>query len=81
MDERELSSAIASFASMAGTNYILDPRVDSTAKVSIRWENLTVDQALAKLAEVEARLQRLDAEKKSIREHSQAVTEVSKHSD
>lgn len=30
------------------------------------------DQALAKLAEVEARLQRLGAEKESIREHSQA---------
>jgi type II secretory pathway component GspD/PulD (secretin) len=57
MDEVPLTDAIKNLARQAGLNYMLDPKInygglnaDGTPKVqpsiSLRWENLTADQAL-----------------------------------
>jgi type II secretory pathway component GspD/PulD (secretin) len=57
MDEVPLTDAIKNLARQAGLNYMLDPKINFGAPgpngvnpqpmVSLRWENLTADQALA----------------------------------
>jgi type II secretory pathway component GspD/PulD (secretin) len=57
MDEVPLTDAIKNLARQAGLNYMLDPKINYSAPgpnglnpqpmVSLRWENLTADQALA----------------------------------
>ncbi len=58
MDEVPLTDAIKNLARQAGLNYMLDPKINYGAPdangvvhqqptVSLRWENLTADQALA----------------------------------
>lgn len=57
MDEVPLTDAIKNLARQAGLNYMLDPKLNFGAPgpngvnpqpmVSLRWENLTADQALA----------------------------------
>src|SRR5207248_9382352 len=61
MDEAKLTDAIRNLARMAGLNYMLDPKIGfgqidaATQKltpeptVSIRWENITAEQALSAL--------------------------------
>lgn len=60
MDDAKLTDAIRNLARMAGLNYMLDPRIgfgqlDASGKmvaeptVSIRWENITAEQALTAL--------------------------------
>src|SRR5215471_16234582 len=62
MDEAKLTDAIRNLARMAGLNYMLDPQIGfgqpdpahpgqilPEPTVSIRWENITAEQALAAL--------------------------------
>jgi type IV pilus assembly protein PilQ len=59
MDEVPLTDAIKNLARQAGLNYILDPKVTfgpttpdgkvSVPNISIRWENVTAEQALTTL--------------------------------
>jgi type II secretory pathway component GspD/PulD (secretin) len=60
MDEVQLSDAIRNLARQAGLNFMLDPRISFSqtgpdgkpapqAAVSIRWENVTAEQALTAL--------------------------------
>src|SRR5436190_15037243 len=61
MDDAKLTDAIRNLARMAGLNYVLDPKLGfgqidpATGKVtpeptvSIRWENVTAEQALTAL--------------------------------
>ena len=57
MDDAKLTDAIRNLARMAGLNYMLDPRIGfgqvgpdgkivAEPTVSIRWENITAEQAL-----------------------------------
>jgi type II secretory pathway component GspD/PulD (secretin) len=60
MDDAKLTDAIRNLARMAGLNYMLDPRIGfgqvgpdgkivAEPTVSIRWENITAEQALTAL--------------------------------
>lgn len=50
MDDVPLDDAIRNLASVAGINYILDPRISgSRPTVNGRWENTTAEQVLGKM--------------------------------